>query len=223
MTDLILMDTFVNMRFDEKMMKNAAVTVKEYMSILEKDPAAFVKIFKLIMGHPYLMRHAFTSSIFSILLARKDDMSSEKTLVAVGLGGLLHDIGLSQLTFDTEEKEELTPEEWKQLKSHPQLGKQLLDGIKLVPSEVRTITLQHHEQPNGMGYPNGLHDKHIFYLAKITAIADTFTALISQRPFRKQAFTPLEALEAMREDRGKYDAKLLNHFMDMFVHLKKSG
>src|SRR3989344_149558 len=39
MTDLILMDTFVNMRFDEKMMKNAAVTVKEYMSILENDPA----------------------------------------------------------------------------------------------------------------------------------------------------------------------------------------
>lgn len=86
---------------------------------------------------------------------------------------------------------------------------------------MRSIVIQHHEQPNGQGYPNGLHDKQIYHLAKIVSIGDCFSALISKRPYR-DAFTPIQAIAIMNEDRGKFDLKLLDLFSKIFVETKQS-
>ena len=79
---------------------------------------------------------------------------------------------------------------------------------------------QPHEQPNGMGYPNGMHDRDIFIPSKIVAIADSFSALVSKRPYRMKPAEPLEALAIMRQDIGKFDVKLLNMFCTYFEQPK---
>lgn len=124
------------------------------------------------------------------------------------------------MTFNAEEKDELLPAERKEIHQHPELGKRVLDSVKSINQEVRTIVIQHHEQPNGRGYPNALHEKQIYYLSKIVAIADSFSALLSVRPYREEAFTPIKAIEIMNEDRGKFDLHLLEQFSKIFIQVK---
>ena len=91
---------------------------------------------------------------------------------------------------------------------HPALGLKMIEGTPGIPDEVRFIVYQHHEQPDGKGYPNGLHGKAIYYPATIVAIADSFSALISDRPFRP-AFTVPQAFKILEENPGKYDRELV--------------
>ena len=160
--------------------------------------------------------------MFSLMLARSVKLESERSMMMVGMGGLLHDLGMVNLGFDPEAKENLSPDEWRELKGHPEMGKRMLDRVKEASVEVKLVVLQHHEQPNGMGYPNGLQNRDIFLPAKIVAIADSFSALVSIRPYRPKAAEPLEALALMRQDIGKFDPKLLNTFAEYFEKTDKN-
>ena len=220
MIDLTMFELVMNKHVDAKTIGHAVTAMKGCLDVLAKDPKSLIKILKMMTQHPYMMKHSVATSIFAILLARAEKLESEKTLTAVGLGALLHDIGMSTIAFDAEDKSELTAEEWKEMRRHPELGTRALDTIKALPSEVRTIVQQHHEQPNGAGYPNSLHGRDIYYLAKIVAIADSFSALVSKRPFREEPCSPLKALEIMNADRGKFDTALLDRFNKIFVGVK---
>ncbi|MBC7691332.1 MAG: HD domain-containing protein [Methylotenera sp.] len=203
---------------DQKSLHHATQTIAGCLNILAKDPKSFAKIFRIMGTRPYAMRHALTTSIFSLILGKIEQMESNRNLLILGLGSLFHDIGMSMIPFDVESKyESLTPDEWKTVKEHTHLGKRMLENVKGVPTEVRLIIMQHHEQPNGSGYPNGLRGPQIYYPAKIVAIADVFSALTCQRPFRKEPFSPAKALELMREDTGKFDHVLLDGFSKMFT------
>ena len=155
--------------------------------------------------------------MYALLLAKLDGIITQKNLINIALGALLHDLGMSTMTFNTETESELNPNQYKELRSHPELSKRLMESTRSIPWEARTIALQHHEQPNGMGYPNGLHDKEIFRPAKIVAIADSFSALTSVRPYRDHPYTAIEALEIMTEDKGHYDQDILAKFKKLFI------
>lgn len=220
MTNLTMLEIAVQNHVDQKSIGNAATTIRGCLDLLAEDPKSLFKIFKLLNSHPYMMKHAISTAIFALILAKRDKLESEKTLISIGLGAILHDIGMSMLTFDPENQIDISASERKEIKQHTELGKRVLDTVKSVTPEVRSIVLQHHEQPNGQGYPNGLHDKQIYYLAKIVTVADCFSALISKRPYR-DAFTPVQAIAVMNEDRGKFDLKLLDLFSKIFVEVKK--
>ncbi|MDR3608338.1 MAG: HD domain-containing phosphohydrolase [Oligoflexia bacterium] len=222
MTNLTMLDLVVKKHVDGKSIGYAMTTIKGCIDVLANDPKSLFRVFRLLSRHPYLIKHALMTSVFALLLAKAENLESEKTLTTLGLGALLHDIGMSMMTFDPEERAELAGEERREIQTHPELAKRMLDSVKSVNPEVRMIVLQHHEQPNGRGYPNGLHDKQIYYLAKIVAIADCFSALLCVRPFRDEAFTPVKAIEVMVEDRGKFDLSLLDKFSKIFVTTKAS-
>lgn len=222
MVSLTMFEMIVNMNIDQQSVGHAAQTIKGCLGVLAQDPKSLVKLFQLMTTHPYVVRHSVSTSLMAILLGKALGLEAQKTLNVIGLGAFLHDIGMSRLPFEPEEKEELTPEEWKMVKEHPQLGKRLLDAVRSVPPEVRMIVMQHHEQPNGAGYPDALHDKEIYYLAKIVAIADSFAALVSKRPFREEAFSATQAIALMKEERGKFDQKMLDTFATIFVPVKKT-
>lgn len=213
--DLTMLELFVDYKVDQVTITHASQSVKGCIDIMRSNPKSLVKIFKHINQHPYLMKHSIATGMFSIMLAKKDGNESSKTFEKLGLGAFLHDIGMGMISFDCEDKDSLTPEEWKEIKEHPQLGKRILDGVKSIPTEVKQIVLQHHEQPNGVGYPNQLHDKDIIYLSKIVSIADSFSALTSKRPYQNK-MDPTEALESMRIDEGKFDKRLLQLFKELF-------
>ena len=221
MIDLTMIEVFVDMNFNNESLLHASTAVKGCVKALSKNPKTMITLFQHMNSHLYLMKHSVATSVFSLLLAKMTGMSSQKTLNSLGVGALLHDIGLSQLSFNVEEKGQLnlTAPEWKELKEHPQLGKRMLDGLKIISDDISTIVLQHHEQPNGRGYPNGLYDKKIYYLAKIVAIADSFSGLIMKQ-LNHEAFSPQKAINSMTLDQGKFDAELLKTFSSLFEHLK---
>ncbi|HLE10136.1 MAG: hypothetical protein A2504_08210 [Bdellovibrionales bacterium RIFOXYD12_FULL_39_22] len=204
---------------DQRVVQTASNVVQSCVGSLNDDPQALLRILSLISSKEYVVKHSISVGIFSILLAKGSGIESDSVLNLIGMGAFLHDIGLSQLTFSAEDKESLTAEERKEICRHPALGKQMLDGIRNVRNEVSQIVLQHHEQPNGHGYPNGLRDGEIYPPAKIVAIADSFSSLIENRPYRK-AFPPKEALEKMFADGRKFDGALLRAFESILFQKK---
>lgn len=199
-----------------RVVSNANLAVQTCVSTLVKGGGhkGLMRVISMMSSHDYQIKHSIMVSIFSIIVAKESGIVSELSLNHVGLGGFLHDVGISQIEFDPEEREFLNAKELQEVRRHPELGKRLLEGVKGIRQEVVDIVLQHHEQPNGAGYPNGLRGPEIYHLAKVVSIADVFSSLISKRPFR-DPFTVKKALEIMRSESGRYDTKLFSSFADL--------
>lgn len=215
--DLSLLHLIQKSVINQDSISYATNTIKGCITTLGKDKSSLIRLLKLISGHPYSFRHSISTTIFSLLLGRAAKIEGQRNLEILGLGALLHDIGMSMINSEIEDQKDLTSEEWKEIKSHPEIGKRMLEDIKNVPTETKLIVLQHHEQPNGNGYPNSLYGRDIYYLAKIVAIADTFCALTLPRPYRDRVYTVYEAMDVMVYDRGKFDQKLVETFSTIFI------
>jgi HD-GYP domain-containing protein (c-di-GMP phosphodiesterase class II) len=104
----------------------------------------------------------------------------------------------------------LTDEEYSNIKEHPELGVAILKGINNGFTDEYTITLQHHENDDGTGYPLGLQKEEIHRSSKIARIIDVYDALTTNRPYAN-AIRPFAALAEMKE-------QMLNCFdKEMFV------
>ena len=111
--------------------------------------------------------------------------SSAPEIEQVTIGGRLHDIGKIGVPDHILLKPgQLTEEEFAEIKKHPLIGEEI---IKPIPSfaDILPIISAHHERFDGKGYPNGLKGGQIHLWARMTAVADTYHALISDRPYRK--------------------------------------
>jgi HD-GYP domain-containing protein (c-di-GMP phosphodiesterase class II) len=88
----------------------------------------------------------------------------------------------------------------------------MLEDHDIIKAEVRTIVLQHHERPNGMGYPNKLFNKEIYYPAKIVSVADSFSEKIVVRESQSGPINAVQALAIMRDDIGRFDDEIFAVF-----------
>ena len=128
---------------------------------------------------------------------------------------LLHDIGKLGIQAAIIDKPgALSDEEYKKIKSHPEIGARILEPIDeykpLIP-----IVIQHHERFDGRGYPNGLAGNEIHLGARILAVADVFDSMISDRPYREGM--PFEkVMEIMREERGRqFDPQIVDALINI--------
>ena len=213
--------SYEHMDFENKELKTnmelAAVNVKNSLYLLENDLPMAMEIFKALASSSILLKHSYMVSLFSIVLAKQVGMNSPRILLSIGLGGLLHDIGQTRIDEKILTKTSLTSKDWEELKDHPHLGLKILDHNNCISTEVRSIIIQHHEQFNGRGYPNRLHNNLIFPPAKVVAIADGFCSLITQTSYRKTNNSALEALEILKDDLGHYDPTYLEAFSKMIL------
>ena len=197
----------------------ATANVKNSIYLLENDVQMALEIFKALATNSKLLKHSYMVSLFSVVLAKQLGMNSSRVLLSIGLGGLLHDIGQTRIDEKIFTKNTLTPKEWDEIKDHPQLGLKILDHSKCINSEVRTIIIQHHEQFNGRGYPNRLHNNQIFPLAKIVSITDGFCSLVSLTSYRNTNKTAKEAIEILNDDLGHYDPDYLEVFSKLVLKI----
>jgi putative nucleotidyltransferase with HDIG domain len=135
--------------------------------------------------------------------------------------GLLHDIGKLGIPAEILDKAgNLTPEEQDLMRKHTSLGARILEPIAAY-SNVIPIVLQHHEFYDGTGYPNGLIGESINPGARIFIVADTYDALISDRPYRK-ALDHKSAIKYIKEGAGiKFDPKVVDAFLKVMAKESK--
>lgn len=132
----------------------------------------------------YTVGHTWRVTNFAMAMARELGWDEEK-LKEVQMGGVLHDIGKIAVDDAILRKPgKLTDEEYAKMKVHPERGAELLQDIErlhpLIP-----YCLYHHERYDGKGYPYGLVGDAIPIEGRILAVADTFDAMTSNRPYRK--------------------------------------
>jgi len=127
-------------------------------------------------------------------------------------GSILHDIGKINIPEDILRKSgSLSEEEWVEMRKHPEMGAELVDGIHYLDSAVPVI-LYHHERWNGSGYPFGLKEDNIPLSARIVAIADSFDAMTTKRPYRDE-LTPEQARNEVISGSGiQYDPLMVEAF-----------
>lgn len=132
----------------------------------------------------YTCGHSDRVARFSVRLARELNCSHDQ-LDTIYLSGLLHDIGKIGINDSVLRKpDKLTEAEYSHIKTHVQVGHRILVDLKKL-GEVLPAVLHHHESWDGSGYPLGLKGDAIPLSARIIAVADSYDAMGSDRPYRK--------------------------------------
>lgn len=140
---------------------------------------------------PYTAGHARRVTSFSLLLGMELGLSKQE-LADLWLAAALHDVGKMFVSDAILQKPgPLTPEEAALMKTHPAAGARILAGVR-GPVGATGAIRHHHERYDGRGYPDGLRGDEIPLLARIIAVADTYDAMTSHRPYR-EALSPQQA------------------------------
>ncbi len=139
------------------------------------------------------------------------------------LGGLLHDIGkIGVIEALLEKPEALSEDEFPPMRLHPEKGVAILAPIEQLQDVLPGI-LHHHERYDGAGYPAGLKGGEIPLEARIITVADSFDAMVADRPYKK-AFSPAEALAELHLYAGtQFDPQVVENFARYFERMMKKG
>lgn len=135
----------------------------------------------------------------------------------VRVAGLLHDIGKAGLPESILRKPAaLSPREWDEVKRHPVIGAHMLERLR--DSELQTWIRSHHERIDGAGYPDGLAGDAIPLAARILAVADSYEAMTSRRPYRQ----PMQVEQALTELKRCAGSQFDTDVVEAFTRVLKS-
>jgi len=142
---------------------------------------------------------------------------SDKNLMQIRRGALLHDIGKMGVPDRILLKpDNLTTEEWEIMQRHPVYAQELLSRIEYLRPAL-SIPYCHHEKWNGTGYPRGLKGEEIPLDARVFSVVDVYDALVSDRPYRP-AWTKEKALEYIRSLSGvDFDPRVVTGFLELLT------
>jgi len=159
----------------------------------------------------YTYGHSRKVSEYAVAMAQTMNLTQEKISV-IRNAGLLHDIGKIGIPDSILNKDgELSEQEWRQIKSHPEMGVEILRYVAELANSL-PIILNHHEHYDGSGYPSGLSGQQIPLEARLLSIADAYDAMTSFRPYHKQRSSQ-EAIDELKRCAGTYfDPELVDIF-----------
>ncbi len=195
-----LADTF-NMMSDELQR-----FVQDLQRAAEENRALFMGSIQMLAGavdekDPYTRGHSDRVTRYSLLIAREMGLDDE-FLEILRISAQLHDVGKIGIEDHILKKPgALTPEEFEIMKTHTTKGANILRPVSQLKEMLPGIEL-HHEALDGRGYPYGLQGDQIPLLARVIAVADTFDALTTNRPYQR-AYEPKEALRIIQNLVGK--------------------
>lgn len=159
--------------------------------------------------------HSHTQSVkdYALKIGNNLRLSKEK-IENIAFAAILHDIGKIDIPDEIIKKPgKLTDEEFDIIKQHPIIGAEIVK--KTYYENLSEIILQHHERINGTGYPYGLKGDEIIIEAQVVAMADTFHAMASDRPYRK-AMDIKDIVEEIRGLSGvHFDKKLVDALIEI--------
>ena len=182
-------------------------SVAELQHILNETVEAFGTIIGI--NDPYTQNHQIRTSQLVVALGKQLDLDPQ-VIEGIKLASMIHDVGVvhfpSQIINKTTA---LSQKEYALIKTHPLRGYEIVSKIDF-HQPVAEIVLQHHEKLDGSGYPNGLKSDEILFQAKVLSVADTYEAMVSNRPYRK-AHPSSVALDFLIQNSGiLFDPKIVD-------------
>lgn len=170
----------------------------------------------------YTRHHSERVTEYALMIADEMHLPGEDR-DAIRFGGYLHDIGKIGVRDTILLKpERLTPEEYSEIKLHPVIGGNIIQPIRFFPKE-RDVILHHHERFDGNGYPEGLKGDGIPITARILAVADTFDAMTSSRPYRKALRREDAVAEISRCSGTQFDGRVVRAFLNALRNRPEIG
>jgi len=194
--------------------------VEDLKRAAEENKALFIGSIQMLAGavdekDPYTRGHSDRVTKYSLLIAEEMELDPE-FLEILRISAQLHDVGKIGIEDRILKKPgALTPEEFEIMKTHTTKGANILRPVPQLREMLPGIEL-HHEALNGRGYPYGRKGDEIPLLARVIAVADTFDALTTNRPYQ-QAHDPVEALRIIQNLSGqRLDPKAVSALLAVF-------
>lgn len=188
--------------------------IVEYLINNEEIDSSYLIELKTFDNYTFI--HSLNTCVLALYFGVK--MSYSKSmLIDLGVGALLHDLGKTKIPIELlNKKGKFTEDEFAIIKKHPELGYDMVKGVKEVKEISKSIILEHHERINGDGYPMGLEGNRISKYARIACICDVYDAIASDRVYRR-GFPSNEAYEFILGGGGTFfDFDLVTIFRNSF-------
>ena len=194
--------------------------VEDLKRAAEENRALFMGSIQMLAGavdekDPYTRGHSDRVTRYSLLIAKELGLPAS-FMETLQISAQLHDVGKIGIEDHILKKPgALTEEEFEVMKTHTTKGANILRPVPQLAEMLPGIEL-HHEALDGRGYPYGLKGEQIPLLARVIAVADTFDALTTNRPYQ-QAHTPEQALEIIKNIAGKrLDPEAVNALLAVY-------
>jgi HD-GYP domain-containing protein (c-di-GMP phosphodiesterase class II) len=194
---------------------DATVRLTEHLAdLIADDPAQALLLTTVKSYDEYTYHHMVNVCILTLALARAIGVPRERA-IALGIGGLLHDVGKVRVPQEVLQHDgALDEEQWRQIRRHP------IDGAGLILVTTRdplhpavSVVLEHHAAYDGSGYPPLSGHRSPSAPARLVAVADSFDALTSKRSYRKPE-ERRQALTLLQAGAGRsYDPRVVRTFV----------
>ena len=187
--------------------KNYFETAKALAQAVEaKDPE--------IKGH-------FERSILYATLIGESLGLDEESMECLRFGAVLHDIG--KIGVDESilfKPAKLTPGEREEVKKHPEIGANIIEGVEFL-EKVKPIILHHHERYDGKGYPRELEAEQISLLSRIISVVDAYDAMTSDRPYGRARAREEARGELIKEKGKQFDPEIVDIFLKILEETQR--
>ncbi|MFQ5457531.1 MAG: HD-GYP domain-containing protein [Myxococcota bacterium] len=195
--------------------EEASTVISEMTDVVLKDKDALLALTMLKGYDDYTYVHSVNVGILCLAFAAHMGLEGDE-MRAVGLAGMLHDVGKVRTAEEIIKKPgSLTEEEMAIMKKHPVLGAEIVSRMKSVSHEAHEMILMHHVKYNHKGYPTLEEGRDVHPYSMAIALADCYDALTTLRPYQKPR-PATDAVKLMRKLAGKdLDPDMLERFIDM--------
>lgn len=204
------------LRYAEDLRKSYLHERQQREQLIQSQRATAITLAKAIEKRDrYTGGHTDRVTEYAKLTAKRLDWPEER-LAVLELAGHLHDVGKIGVPDAVLNKPgKLTVEEFEMMKAHPEIGEQIIRGIDFLEALVPYV-LYHHERYDGKGYPKGISGEAIPIEGRLLAVSDTFDAMTSSRPYRKQ-LDPERAIEEIKRCSGtQFDPNIVVVFLEIW-------
>jgi diguanylate cyclase (GGDEF)-like protein len=191
---------------------------------ISSDHQQLIGIFKALLStisvkDKYTLAHCERVSSYVVIIGELLNLS-EKEITILQYAGLLHDIGKIELPKSIlNKKEPLTEDEYAQVRMHPVYSENIVEPLENM-DQLRDYIRHHHERYDGQGYPDGLTGEQISLGARILCIADSFDAMMSERPYCPSMNQEQAVQELLRCAGTQFDPRIVKVFVKA-IQLKK--
>lgn len=178
----------------DRIVQDAQRFGNELVELICDDDLILVDLFR-VMQHDYCTyTHVINVCAYCTALAQAAGIADRTALASIATGALLHDLGKRKIPPAILNKPaKLTPDEYKIVQRHPRDGFEELSRRHDLGWGQLMMVYQHHERPDGRGYPVGVEQDEIHLWAQICSVVDVFDALTCHRPYRN----PMPVREAL--------------------------